>query len=90
MQLEFTPVDAQRISAQNQYQDRFTLNETNMNGFVEVWKLTKDKTAFFSNPLRRDELIEQGSVMVIKQIGTRNLYGMNIPRFKLFIASIGE
>jgi hypothetical protein len=87
MQLEFTPTDAQIISAQNQL-DRFMLNEANMNGFVEVWKLSQDRSAFFSNPLRRDQLIEKDSVMVLKQIGSRQLYGMNIPKFKLFIASV--
>lgn len=84
MQLDYSPQDAQQIQSQ------FIFNETNIEPFIGLWHLSSDNTYFYSNPLKRDQFIARDSKLILKQIGHQRQKGRVLPRFKLFIASIGE
>lgn len=84
MQLDYDPIDVQKIQSQ------FIFNETKFEPFIGLWHLSPDKSYFYSNPLKRDQLILKDSKLIMKQIGHQRQNGRVLPRYKLFIASIGE
>ena len=72
-----------------QHQSQFIFTETHKYPFMKLLP-SKNKMLLWSYPTKREQVIPAYSKLFIEPTSPGTLNGEQVPRYQLFIASIGE